>query len=327
MRLRLSAILLATPLLTYAQKPLAHLVVANKGDAAIGLIDPVKGVQIAAVPEDGVTAHEVAVSPDGRLAYAPIYGDSGVGRPGTDGSRIDIIDLTQGKLAGKIDFGRGIRPHFPVFEPGSGLLYVTTELDESVSIIDPKTRQIVGRIPTTQPQSHMLVLSHDGRFGYTANVGPGTVSVLDLKARSFVSLIKISGNTQRISISADDKWVFTADQTKPQLAVIDTASRAVARWVSLPVIAYGTAATPDGRWLLVTQPSANKLVVLDLKTFTVARSMDVATDPQEVIVRPDGEEAYVSCRGSNQVAAVNLKTFEVRRIDAGKGVDGLAWAP
>ena len=28
--------------------------------------------------------------------------------------------------------------------------------------------------------SHMLVISSDGRHGYTANVGPGTVSVLDL---------------------------------------------------------------------------------------------------------------------------------------------------
>lgn len=327
MKLCVLSAFLAMPVVCAAQSPLAHLIVANKTDATIGLIDPAKGTQIAAVPEDGFTVHELTVLPDGRTAFAPVYGDSGVGRAGTDGRFIDIIDLTQPKLIGKIDFGRGIRPHFPVFDPNSGMLYVTTELDESVSIIDPKTRRIVGRIPTTQPQSHMLTISHDGRFGYTANVGPGTVSVLDLKARAFVSLIKISNNTQRISISADDKWVFTADQTKPQLAVIDTASRSVARWIPVPVVAYGTAATPDGRWLLVTQPSTNKLAIVDLKTFTVARTIDVATDPQEVIVRPDGQEAYVSCRGSNQVAAVNLKDFTVRRIDAGKGVDGLAWAP
>lgn len=317
---------LTFPLLAQAQQPLAHLIVANKGDATIGLIDPVKGTQIAAVPEDGFTVHEVAVSPDGRTAFAPVYGDSGVGKPGTDGQFVDIIDLTQPKLIGKIDFGRGIRPHLPVFEPNSGLLYVTTELDESVSIIDPKARKIVGRIPTTQPQSHMLVLSHDGRFGYTANVGPGTVSVLDLKSRSFVSLIKISGNTQRIAISHDDKWVFTADQTKPQLAVVDTAKRTVAHWVPLPAVAYGTAATPDGRWLLAALPSANQVAVIDLKTLTVARTIDVAKNPQEVLVRPDGKEAYVSCISVNQVAAIDLTTFAVRLLAAGKGVDGLAWA-
>ncbi len=60
---------------------------------------------------------------------------------------------------------------------------MTTELDQSVTIIDPKTLKIVGSIPTGQPESHMLTISHDGLRGYTANVGPGTVSVLDIKAR------------------------------------------------------------------------------------------------------------------------------------------------
>ena len=62
-----------------------------------------------------------------------------------------------------------------------GMLYVTTELDKTITIIDPKTLKIVGAIPTGQPESHMLVLSHDGRRAYTANVGPGTVSVMDMR--------------------------------------------------------------------------------------------------------------------------------------------------
>jgi YVTN family beta-propeller protein len=51
------------------------------------------------------------------------------------------------------------------------MLYVTTELDHSITIIDPKTLKIVGSIPTGQPESHMFAISHDGLRGYTANVG------------------------------------------------------------------------------------------------------------------------------------------------------------
>ena len=116
----------------------------------------------------------------------------------------------------------------------SGMLYVTTELDKTVSIIDPKTLKIVGTIPTGQEQSHMLALSRDGSRGYTANVGPGTVSVLDMKGRKTLAIIPVSENTQRIAISPDDSMVFTADQTKPQLAVIDTATNKVKTWVPLP---------------------------------------------------------------------------------------------
>jgi DNA-binding beta-propeller fold protein YncE len=77
----------------------------------------------------------------------------------------------------KIDFGHGVRPHCVIYDHNSGMLYVTTELDKSVSIIDPRSLKIVGSVPTGQEQSHMLVLSRDGSRGYTANVGPGTVSV------------------------------------------------------------------------------------------------------------------------------------------------------
>ena len=60
------------------------LLVANKGDHTLGIIDPVEGKEIATVDEGGITGHEVAASPDGRRAFVPIYGNSGVGAPGTD---------------------------------------------------------------------------------------------------------------------------------------------------------------------------------------------------------------------------------------------------
>src|ERR1700723_1813251 len=187
------------------------LLVANKGDQTLGLIDPTAGRQIAKVAEGGVTGHEVAASPDGKRAFVPIYGNSGVGMPGTDGSTLAVIGLGERKVIRTIDFGHGVRPHCAVFGPKDGLLYVTTELDRAITIIDPKTLKIVGSIPTGQPESHMLALSHDGLRGYTANVGPGTVSVLDIKARKTLTIIPVSGNTQRIAISNDDHWVFTAD--------------------------------------------------------------------------------------------------------------------
>src|ERR687898_847484 len=61
------------------------LLVANKTDRTLSVIDAAAGKAVRAVPEDGPTGHEVAASPDGKVAYVPIYGDSGVGRPGSDG--------------------------------------------------------------------------------------------------------------------------------------------------------------------------------------------------------------------------------------------------
>jgi len=307
----------------------SRLLVAQKGLASLAIVDPASGKVLMSVPEGGITGHEVIASPDGRHAFVPIYGNSGVGKPGTNGSKIVEIDLASGKIVGTIDFGHGVRPHCALIGPKDGMLYVTTEIDKTVTIIDPKTLKIVGTISTDQPESHMLVLSHDGRRGYTANVGPGTVSVLDIAARKTIKVIPISGNTQRIAISNDDRWVFTADQTKPQMAVIDTRTNQVAHWIPVESYGYGGAMTPDGKWFLVALPDVNKVAVIDVQAMKVVRniSLSAGTDPQEVLIRPDGKMAYVSCMQSNQVAQIDLGNWTVTRMIAtGKATDGLAWA-
>ena len=227
------------------------------------------------------------------------------------------VEYAAHKVVGKVDFGHGVRPHCPVLDPKSGLLYVTTELDQAITIIDPKTLKIVGKVPTGQAESHMLAITKDGTRGYTANVGPGTVSVLDLKARKTITVIPISSMTQRISLSPDDSMAFTADQAKPQLAVIDTATDKVKTWVPLPGLGYGTGSTRDGRWLLVAVQKERKVAVVDLKTLKVERTIDVPAAPQEVLMRPDGKVAYVSCNASHQVAAINLADWSVNLIDGG----------
>lgn len=311
----------------HASGPKGMLLVANKGAAALGIIDLSVGKQVAEVPEGGVTGHEVIASPDGKFAYVPIYGNSGVGLPGTDGSNVVVIDIASRKVVGNIDFGKGVRPHCPLIGPKNGLLYVSTELDKSISVIDPATLKVIGSVPTGQNESHMFAITHDGRRAYTANVGPGTVSVLDLDARKTLAVIPVSAQIQRISLSVDDKLVFTSDVGKAQLAVIDTATNQLKTWIPMPGAGYGSMATPDGRWLVIALPSVNKVAAIDLKTMQVAHMVDVPSRPQEVLIAPDGKKAYVSCDQGGKVAVINVADWKLEgTIDAGKGADGLAWA-
>ncbi len=303
------------------------LLVANKGDQTLGIIDPESGKQVATVAEGGTTGHEVIASPDGRLAYVPIYGDSGVGKPGSDGSNMIVVDIASRKVAGNLSFGHGVRPHCPMFGPKDGLLYVSTELENSITAIDPHGLKIVGSIPTGKTESHMFAITHDGHYAYTTNVGSGTVSVLDLEARKTLDVIAVSSSVQRISLSVDDLLAFTSDQSKPQLAAIDTRTRKIKAWIPIPGTGYGTAPTPDGNWLVIAMPTVHQVGVINLKTMKVEHTIDVPAAPQEVLVRPDGAVAYVSCDASHKVAEIRTSDWTVSRlIDAGAGADGLAWA-
>ncbi len=306
-----------------------RLLVVNQGDKTLSIVDPVTNKQVGVVDEAQTTmhGHEIAVGPDGRSVFMPIYGDVGVGSPGLDGNEMLIIDWPTGKITGHVDFGHGVRPHCAVFSKATGMMYVTTEIDNAITIVNPKTLKIVGTIPTTQTQSHMLAITRNGKWGYTANVAAGTVSVLDMKARTTVKVIPISKVTQRIALSPDDKFVFTSDQTQPRMAAIDTRTNEIVKWIDLPGNGYGAAATPNGKWLLVPVPSKSLVSVVDLKTLEVVRNITVEQAPQEMLVRPDGKFAYVSSVRTKKVCVIDLSQWKMTAtIDVGSGPDGLAWA-
>ena len=69
------------------------LIVANRTGGSISFIDLTAGVEIARVPIGPIIPHEVAVSPDGRLALTGEYG------PENDhGRHIVLIDEREGEL-------------------------------------------------------------------------------------------------------------------------------------------------------------------------------------------------------------------------------------
>lgn len=299
------------------------LVVTNQKEHTLLLVDPDTRRELAKIVV-GVNGHEVMVSKDGRFAYVPIYGNSGVGRTGTDGSTIDVVDLQERKLAATIDLGKPVRPHRAEWGPDS-LLYVTAELANAVDVIDPAKRKVVAEIPTGQKETHMLVITPDGTRAYTSNVGAGSVSVLDLGKRSLLTTIAVAKRVQRISMSPDARQVFTHDQEAPRIAVIDTSTNQIAGWIAVPTTVYASEPTPDGRWLLALNRT-NALYAIDLQSRKLARTLKISEGASEILIRPGGDVAYISGTGAGKIDVLNLHSWEMEKpIDMTPGVDGLAW--
>ncbi len=308
-------------------RPSSHglLVIANQKEHTALVVDPESGKELAKIVV-GVNGHEVTVSGDGRYAYVPIYGNSGVGKPGTDGSTIDVIDLQQRKLSATIDLGKPLRPHAPHFAP-DGTLYVSAELANSIDAVDTANKKVLAENPTGEPESHMFVLTPDGARAYTANVSTGTVSVVDITGHRLMTTIPVSKSVQRISISPDGRYVFTHDQTAPRIAVIDTSTNKISNWIDVPDVVYGSAVTPDGQKLIAVCPATNRALVIDIAARKVVKSYETPRLPGEVLIRPDGRVAFMSCMPAGKIAVLDLRSWELKpSIDLTPGVDGMAWA-
>ena len=317
-------LLIFSALLLPSLLPAQRLLVANQFNHTLVIIDPESRKTVATVGVD-INGHEVITSADGKFAYVPIYGNSGVGKPGTDGSTVEVIDIAAGRAIHIIDLGKPVRPHCAKFG-SDGKLYVSAELGKAVDVIDPGSQKLVAEVPTGQNDSHMFAISPDGLRAYTANVFAGNVSVLDLHQRSLVATIPVAEEIQRISISPDGRSVYTHDQKEPRIAVIDTSKNAIAKWWKVPSVVYSSAPTPDGRWLVANAP-AGKLFVLDTSSGAVAHLYDIPEALGETLVTPDGARAYISCPQAGTVEILNLRTWELEKpIQLPKGGDGLAFA-
>lgn len=302
-----------------------RLLVVCKDDQTLEVIDLPSGTTAGRIRASGVTPHEVAATPDGTRAYLPIYSDAWLGDPGTDGRAIDIVDLVDLRLDGGIPIEVASRPHLPLVGP-NGLLYVSTELDESISVFDPSTRARVGRLPTGRPQSHMFVLAPDAARAYSANVDTGSVSIIDVASQSLLDVVEVAGRINRISITPDGTMAFCADQEQPRLAAIDLATRRVS-WIELPSRGFGTAVSPDGRSLVVALRWASQIGVIDLADRTLVSVVDVPSQPQAIVIHPDGTHAYSACDAAGEVVEVDLRGGTVSRVfPTGRTPDGICWA-
>ena len=320
-----NSVLFSALLLLPSSATAQTLLVANQYDHTLLIVDPTSRKAIATVGVD-INGHEVIASPDGKYAYVPIYGNSGVGRPGTDGSTVEVIHVASGRAVRIIDLGKPVRPHCAKFGP-DGLLYVSAELAKAVDVIDPKTEKVLTEIPTGQVDSHMFVITPDGSRAYIANVFAGNVSVLDLRSHSLLATIPVAQQVQRISISPNGSTVYTHDQTKPRIALIDTGRNTVTGWWEVPAVVYSSAPTPDGKWLAANAPSG-KLFVLETSSGRVAHSYDIPAALGETLVTPDGSFAYISCPKAGVIEVLNLRTWQLEEpIHLSPGVDGLAFVP
>jgi YVTN family beta-propeller protein len=300
-----------------------RLLVLNKEDATLAIIDPASGNTLATIPV-GQGPHELVVSDDGRYAFASNYGTGPA-----PGSTISMIDIAAQKELRRIDVSPLRRPHGLWY--ANGKLYFTAEADRKIARYDPAADKIDWQFETGQNTTHMVILTRDARTILTSNIGSGTVSIIEPGAGGSwtQTVVPVGKGPEGIDIAPDGRTAWSAHSQDGGVSVIDIASRKV-----LHTIDAGTKRsnriklTADGKFALISDLDAGDLVVLDTATRKEVKRIPLGKSPEGILIPRGGSVAYVAVNGDNHVAVVDLKTWSVsRRIQTGKGPDGMAWKP
>lgn len=315
------------------------LVVLNKSDATASLIDLASGVVRATLPTDH-GPHEAAVSPDGRFALVGNYGTRE--KPG---SSLTVIDLPTASVVRTIDLGEYRRPHGLLFLPGGKRALVTAEDNKALLEVDIEEGTVVEAYATLQEVSHMVEVALGGRKAFVANIGSGSVSVIDLEQGITARTIETGAGAEGITASVDGKQIWVTNRSADTVSVIDAESLEILAQIPCASFPIRARATPDGKHVLVSCARSADIAVLDVGARKEVRRIPQdlrAVDTEErlfgdrfgessvpigIVIHPNGKKAWVAHTNADVVAEIDLESWKiVRLLEAGREPDGMAYS-
>jgi YVTN family beta-propeller protein len=317
------------------------LIVLNKSDATASLILLETG-EVVRTLGTGIGPHEVAVSPDGKLAVVSNYG--GRGQPG---SSLTVLDLETGNIQKNISLGNFQRPHGSVFLKDGKRLLVTAEAQKALLLVNVESDSIEMVVKTNQNVSHMVEIDAGQRFGFVSSIGSGSVCIIDLSKGELIKTINTGAGAEGIACSPEGKELWVGNRADDKISIIDIESLAVIENLECGSFPIRIKFTPDGKHALVSNARSGEVAVFDVELRKEVRriSMNVtAVESKEgrlfgsqfegspipvgILIPPDGKYAYVANTNADIVTVIDLKTWEIaKRLVAGREPDGLGYTP
>jgi len=304
-----------------AQRSSSRLLVLNKEDATMVVVDPESGSVLGKVGV-GQGPHELVVSTDGKTAFASNYG---VGRQGP-GHTISMIDIAAMKELRRIDVSPLMQPHGLAY--AGGKLYFTAEGSRKIARYDPAADKVDWEFETGQNVTHMVMVSKDLKTIFTSNIGSNRVSIIRQGSGGgwTQTLVAVGNGPEGIDLAPDGREIWSAHSQDGGLSIIDVASAKVVHTIDAGTKRSNRVKlTTDGRFALISDLEAGELVVVDAAKHVVVKRLPLGKQPEGVLIAPDGR-AFVAVNGDNQIAVVDTKTWTVtKRLSPGTGPDGMAW--
>jgi DNA-binding beta-propeller fold protein YncE len=347
----LSLSLIAPP--AVAQSPSPALLVLEKSDNSLAIVDPATFKIIGRVPA-GPDPHEIVVSSNGKLAYISNYGGLG-----SELNTISVVDIAGQKALPPIQLGALHSPHGLCY--AGNKLYFTVETNKAIGRYDPAAHSIDWILGIGQDRTHMIVADETQDRIFTSNVNSGTISIIERvlapapgppprpssasttpppqpqgtpRKESKITSVPSGRGSEGFDVGINGTEVWAANAQDGTVTIIDVATKKPR--VTFPISvdrANRLKFTPDGKRVLVSGlgagsgPSSANLVVIDVATHKEIKQFAFGGGSAGILIVPDGSRAYVAVSAKDKIVAIDLHKLEViAELSTGKNPDGLALA-
>lgn len=215
----------------------------------------------------------------------------------------------------------------------AGHLLVLSKGDLTLSVVDPATLKVLGRVPSG-PDPHEVIASTDGRTAYIANYNGGDhlITVVDLVAMKALAPIDL-GNLRAphgLDFVAGKLW-FTAERANA-IGSYDPAAHKI-DW-TLDSGQNGThmiSVSSDARRIVASNIASGSILIAERSAGGEWTKTIVPTSRgvEGFDVSPDGKEVWAANAGDGTVSVIDLATKRVTQTIAANvaGANRLKFTP
>src|SRR5438067_9821886 len=230
--------------------------------------------------------------------------------PNSESGTVDVIDQRTLKVVEH--FAVGSLPQHVVPAYDLRTLYVTNDLGNSLTPVDPRTGKAGRPIPVADPYN--MYFTPDGRF---AIVVAERLHRLDFRdAHSFAlhrSVHVPCSGVDHMDFSADGRYAIASCEFSSQLLKIDVAAERVVGVLDLRrgAMPQDVKLSPDGRVFYVADMTSNGVWLVDGRRLRVIGFRSTGRGAHGLYPSRDARYLYVTNRGEGSISLISFRTRRV----------------
>ncbi|MFF9493568.1 YncE family protein [Streptomyces flaveolus] len=214
----------------------------------------------------------------------------------------------------------------PVVKGFPSRIYVPNTESDTVTVIDPKTYEVIDTIPVGRQPQH-VVPSWDLKTLWVNNDRGNTLTPIDPRTGTAGTPVDVH-DPYNLYFTPDGKYAVVMASLDRQLVFRDPHTMKVEKTV--PVTCYGVNHADfslDGRYFIVSCEFSGELLKVDTRKMEVVAQQSLpfgGAMPQDVKVSPDGKKFYIADMKADGMWVLDGDAFTTPTLlPTGKGAHGL----
>jgi YVTN family beta-propeller protein len=295
-------------------------------------------------PLGGAAPADVAIPPDGRVAYVTTSAEL------VEGASAGIVVIDTGDNTATRAIPIQPDPRRMQLAPDGSTIYVASD---PVLVIDAGTDEVVASIFLGAGSTvHDVVLAPDQNKLYVSHgekATSGGISVIDLSSNTVEKEIDVGQFPVTMVVTPDGRSIYVNRVLNPHdvggLVIIDTATDQIVATIASPIdtpeeigpigaMTCGLAISPDGAYVYWTA-GWQYINVVEVDSNTIVRTIEVEPALPGIHVAissigflSDGSRAYIVCWDAGYVVVMDTRTWEfISIIRVGFRPGAIALAP